>query len=170
MWLQNLLGVSDDSFETMHENLTLNGTALTSKINGSSYECGTLEVLSLKELRERVSQLYSKKGKITIKEVISDSKELHTEPSNKGALFQAASQFNLLEMASPLITSDDGIARYEMDKTQGPACAIAAGAGTIYRNYFVPINGRAGQTADNQIDCLALLGKALNNDEKIFGI
>jgi len=165
MWLHDLFGISDDSFETIHENLTLNGTTLTSKIKGSSYECGTLEVLSLKELRERVNQLGIKEGKITIEEVISDSKELHIEPANKGALFQAASQFNLLEMSSPLITPNDGIARYEMDRTQGPACAIAAGAGTVYRNYFASVNDKVGQSADNQIDCLSLLDKTLNNDE-----
>jgi len=42
---------------------------------------------------------------------------------------------------------------------------MAAGAGTIYRNYFVPVNGRTGQTADNQIDCLADIGRLLGNGE-----
>ncbi|HKX00838.1 MAG TPA: hypothetical protein VJN43_24055 [Bryobacteraceae bacterium] len=57
-----------------------------------------------------------------------------------------------------------GIGIYENDHTQGPACAIAAGAGSIYRNYFAIVNGRIGQTAENQIDCLADLGAALGND------
>ncbi len=52
-------------------------------------------------------------------------------------MFQVASQFNLLEMISPNVTPDDGIGIYENDPTQGPACAIACGAGTIYRNYLV---------------------------------
>jgi len=30
-----------------------------------------------------------------------------------------------------------GVTRYQHDHTQGPACAIACGAATIYRNYFV---------------------------------
>ena len=42
-------------------------------------------------------------------------------------------------------------------------CAIAAGAGTIYRNYFAPVNGLIGQTEANQIDCLADMGIALGN-------
>jgi hypothetical protein len=50
--------------------------------------------------------------------------------------------------------------------TQGPACAIAAGAGTIFRNYFVAVNGRIGQTADNQIDCLAGVGATFDNSRQ----
>ncbi|MFZ1401828.1 MAG: hypothetical protein WAW03_01960 [Anaerolineae bacterium] len=52
---------------------------------------------------------------------------------------------------------------YDHDHTQGPACAIAAGAGTIYRNYFAMVNGQIGQSASNQIDCLADVGAALGN-------
>lgn len=53
--------------------------------------------------------------------------------------------------------------RYQWDATQGPACAIAAGAGTIYRNYFAPVAGQSGQREDRQIDCLSDIGDALAN-------
>lgn len=53
--------------------------------------------------------------------------------------------------------------RYQLDLTQGPACAIAAGAATIYRNYFVPLADQQGQTADRQLDCLAGIGAALSD-------
>src|ERR1051326_1203083 len=86
-------------------------------------------------------------------------------PSNAGSLFQVASQFNLLEMVSPNFTPESGVGIYEHDRTQGPACAIAAGAGTIYRNYFANVNGQTGQSAENQIDCLADLGAALGNTD-----
>jgi hypothetical protein len=66
---------------------------------------------------------------------------MHQLPKYAGALFQVASQFNLLEMVSPEITPEHGVTRYQHDRTQGPACAIAAGAATIYRNYFAPISG-----------------------------
>ncbi|WP_245316866.1 hypothetical protein [Bradyrhizobium manausense] len=49
---------------------------------------------------------------------------------------------------------------YQSDSTQGPACAIAAGAATIYRNYFAKVAGRLGQTKDRQIDALADLGES----------
>ena len=45
-----------------------------------------------------------------------------------------------------------------------PACAIAAGAATIYRNYFVPMDVGIGQAEDRQIDCLADIGAAPGND------
>jgi hypothetical protein len=71
-------------------------------------------------------------------------------------------------MVSPSIKPEEGVAIYEQDRTQGPACAVAAGAGTIYRNYFVSLNGQIGQSATNQIDCLADLGEALGNaDERL---
>jgi hypothetical protein len=68
-------------------------------------------------------------------------------------------------MVGPSVTPELGIGIYESDPTQGPACAIAAGAGTIYRNYFTVVNGQTGQTAGNQIDCLADLGAALGNTD-----
>ncbi len=41
-----------------------------------------------------------------------------------------------------------------------PACAIAAGAATIYRNYFAPVGVQIGQNAQRQLDALAGLGAA----------
>jgi hypothetical protein len=84
---------------------------------------------------------------------------------NAGSLFQVASQFNLIEMVSFDVTPEQGVDRYEYYRTQGPACAIAAGAGTIYRNYFARVNGGTGQTSTNQIDCLADVGAALGNSD-----
>jgi hypothetical protein len=92
---------------------------------------------------------------------------MHRSPENAGALFQVASQFNLLEMVSQNVTPEHGVTRYQSDPTQGPACAIAAGAATIYRNYFAPIEGSQGQTAKRQLDGLADLGAALSSDLKL---
>jgi hypothetical protein len=96
--------------------------------------------------------------------VTGDVREMHRSPDYAGALFQVASQFNLLEMVSPEITPEHGVTRYQNDRTQGPACAIAAGAATIYRNYFAPIGGAYGQTKDRQFDGLANLGETLGKD------
>lgn len=90
--------------------------------------------------------------------VHGDVRLLHQSPEYFGALFQVASECNLLEMVSP----DVGGLRYQNDPTQGPACAIAAGAATIYRNYFVPVGDRSGQTHDRQLDALADLGGTLS--------
>ncbi len=62
-----------------------------------------------------------------VRELIADVQQLHIKKTNAGSLFQVASQFNLLEMVSPNVTPEQGVGRYENDRTQGPACAIAAG-------------------------------------------
>jgi len=43
-------------------------------------------------------------------------------------------------------------------------CAVAAGAGTIFRNYFAPVDGLPGQREDRQIDCLREIGVALGEE------
>ncbi|MBY4594626.1 hypothetical protein K3217_03625 [bacterium BD-1] len=83
-------------------------------------------------------------------------------PEYEGALFQVASQFNALEMISPTVTPEEGVTRYACDRTQGPACAMAAGAATTYRNYFVPVGDQIGQTALRQLDGLADIGAELS--------
>jgi len=163
MWFETLTGFSEESPEQVRENIIFDGGILKSRTNGKEYSCGLLEVLSLAELRDRANKLGGNSGKLSVREVIADVQQLHIEKSNTGSLFQVASQFNLLEMISPNITPEHGVGGYEYDRTQGPACAIAAGAATIYRNYFVNINGALGQTANNQIDCLADIGAALGN-------
>ncbi|MEJ8827107.1 hypothetical protein WKW80_34825 [Variovorax humicola] len=65
-------------------------------------------------------------------------------------------------MVGPDVTPEDGLARYEYDRTQGHACATAASAVTIYRNYFGAVGERAGQTAERQFDGLADIGAELN--------
>jgi hypothetical protein len=93
--------------------------------------------------------------------VTGDVRQMHQSTENTGAVFQVASQFNLLEMVSPTVTPEHGVTRYQDDRTQGPACVIAAGAATIYRNYFAPLGRSAGQTTDRQFNVLADLGAVL---------
>jgi hypothetical protein len=81
------------------------------------------------------------------------------DPANEEALFQAASQFNCLEMVGPGVSPERGIAIYFEDPTQGPKCAMCCPAATVYRNYLV--HGGKGQTSKHQIDCLADVGRVL---------
>lgn len=163
MWFKKLTGFGEISPEDVRNNLVVDGSTLYSFVNKASYKCGTLEVPRLQELRDQID-LSNIEGAIDVSEYVGDVQELHCDIDNKNAVFQAASQFNLLEMVGPEVTPEAGVGRYEFDYTQGPACAIACGAGTIYRNYFVPVNGRIGQTTDNQIDCLDDIGVFLNNE------
>lgn len=164
MWFEKLTGFLEESPQQVRANISVDGNVMKSHVNGKSYVHGELQIPSLAELRESVRSGGVQSGRMQVREVVADVQQLHTAESNAGALFQVASQFNLLEMISPHVTPEHGVGRYGNDPTQGPACAIAAGAGTIFRNYFALVNGQIGQSADNQIDCLADIGKELGND------
>ena len=164
-WFETLTGFPEESPPQVRENITVDGQTLTSHGNGKVFVYGQLETPTLAELRERIRASGHQRGKLSVREVVVNVQHLHTDVANAGSLFQVASQFNLLEMVSPHVTPEHGVGIYEHDRTQGPACAIAAGAGTIYRNYFANVNGQTGQSADNQIDCLADVGAALGNTE-----
>lgn len=163
-WFEKLTGFRE-TLPQIRKHISVDGETLTSGVNGKVMVCGRLETPSLAELRERVQASGNGAGRISVREVVSNIQSLHADVSNAGSLFQVASQFNLLEMLSPSFTPEHGVGIYENDHTQGPACAIAAGAGTIYRNYFVSVNGQIGQSEKNQIDCLADLGKELGNSD-----
>lgn len=164
-WFEGLTGFREMGPNQVRKNITVDGPTLVSNVNGNVMVWGRLETPTLADLRELVQSGERGSGKMTVREVVADAQVLHTDTANSGSLFQVASQFNLLEMASPNVTPEHGVGIYENDHTQGPACAIAAGAGTIYRNYFVPINDQTGQTESNQIDCLADIGKSLGNSD-----
>ncbi|MGE0131728.1 MAG: hypothetical protein AB7U82_26900 [Blastocatellales bacterium] len=163
MWFEELTGFTEESSQQVRTNITVEGKSLKSLVSEKVFVCGELETPSLAELRERIRSSEHKAGRISVREVVANVQHLHADESNAGSLFQVASQFNLLEMVSPGVTPEHGVGIYENDRTQGPACAIAAGAGTIYRNYFAIVNGQTGQSASNQIDCLADIGEALGN-------
>ena len=163
MWFRKLVGFDEISPENVQQNIEIIGNKLRSKVNGKSYQYGKLDICTLEHLRNEIA-VDDYKGKISLSEIVANVQKLHSFKENENALFQAASQFNLLEMVSPNITPEQGVDIYENDRTQGPACAISCGAGTIYRNYFVPINGKIGQTENNQVDGLELIGKALGNE------
>jgi len=162
-WFDDLVGFCEQSADQVRSMIDVDGDRLHSRANGRVLRCGTLEVISLRDLRKRPATTEGTKKRLRLSEVVGNVQSLHQQTENAGALFQVAAQFNLLEMVSPSVTPDDGIGIYENDRTQGPACAIAAGAGTIYRNYFAPVNGRVGQSAADQIDCLQDIGAALGN-------
>lgn len=169
MWFKVLTGFDDDSHQSVHDNIEIDQSTLWIPLSEKEYQCGTLEIISLADLKRLVKPCELTSGVLKVSEIISDVQSLHLEENNHGALFQVASQFNLLEMASEDVTPDEGIDIYEYDFTQGPACSIACGAGTIYRNYFLDVNGHKGQSAKHQINCLDELGRSLGNtDNKLW--
>lgn len=164
MWFKDLTGVQEESPENVKSKLIVENDYFISLANSKKFTFGKLEIPTLEELRNQNPQINNYNGKIRVSEIVADVKNLHNLPENENALFQVASQFNLLEMINPNITPEMGIDRYEFDRTQGPICAMSCGAETIYRNYFVEINGQIGQTEELQIDCLELIGNELDNE------
>ena len=151
-WFEELTGIKDETPETVYQHLSVQGPDIVSSINGWRAKFGPLTTPALSKLRAQAP--IPSTSKIELEEVVADIQRLHMRPENEGATFQVASQFNLLEMMGPSFTPELGVGIYEDDLTQGPACAIACLAGTIYRNYFVPLQNGHGQTVDRQINCL----------------
>ena len=160
-WFSRLTGFNEGPYSTTRELLEVNESTLRSKVNDRSFCIGQFEMASLADLRLRVAQGTGASGPNRVSIVTGDVRKMHQVPEYAGALFQVASQFNALEMVGPSVTPEDGVTRYEHDRTQGPACAIAAGAATIYRNYFAPVGDQVGQSAANQLDGLADVGEEL---------
>lgn len=157
-WFESIAGFRELDYASTQSRLEVVGTKLLCKENHKSYQIGTLSTPSLGELRQQVVEGEASPGRLHVSVLTGNVRQLHHAREFQGALFQVASQFNMLEMTSPNVTPEDGVTRYQHDATQGPACAIAAGAATIYRNYFVPVSGGIGQRFDRQIDGLADLG------------
>lgn len=162
-WFEHLTGFREGNYDETRAKLRVETGRLHSLVNGKSYAAGQLEFVSLQTLRDRVKSKGEPSGRLKASIVTGDVRQLHRLPEYEGALFQVASQFNALEMTHYEVTPEHGVTRYERDHTQGPACAIAAGAATIYRNYFVPLAGGIGQTSIRQLDGLAAVGQALSS-------
>lgn len=164
-WFRNITGFDELPYEETQVLLSVQGRRLYSRHSSRSWQVGSLTTPSLGELRRFVAELPTSPGRLRVSCVQGDVRLMHSDPAVRGALFQVASQFNLLEMTGPAVTPEHGVSRYAGDPTQGPACAIAAGAATIFRNYLVQVGGLPGQRATRQIDCLEDLGRGLGNED-----
>lgn len=164
-WFERLTGFAEPmgpgAAEATRQRLAVEGGALHSRVNARCYAIGQLELVSLGALRQRAAAAPAVGAPSSLRLLAGGVRELHGRPEHAGSLFQVASQFNLLEMTGPEITPEHGVTRYAGDPTQGPACAIAAGAATLYRQYFVPVGGGIGQSHDRQLDGFDDLGAAV---------
>ena len=161
-WFERLTGFRETNYAATRAKLVVEGERLKSLVNGKNYGIGRFELASLDSLRKKASLADGPSGRLRVSLVRGDVREMHQRPEYAGALFQVASQFNVLEMVGPDRTPEDGVTCYAADRTQGPACAIAAGAATIYRNYFADVRGHVGQTRERQLNGLASLGEFLS--------
>lgn len=159
-WFEAITGFKEGEYHDTKSKLVESDGCLHSNLSSKIYAVGDFQVPSLAELRDRRNQ-YGSSGRLSVKNISGDVRSMHSDRQYAGALFQVASQFNMLEMVHPGVTPEEGVTGYQFDHTQGPACAMAAGAATIYRNYLAPVGNQDGQTSDRQIDGLAELGAKL---------
>jgi hypothetical protein len=165
-WFAQLTGFREETYEETRSRLRVEGDDLVSTVNGKRYGIGHLMLPTVQRFRSQAD--LGQDAATTVRCVTGDVRAMHSVTEYEGAIFQVASQFNLLEMAGPGVTPEDGVTRYSSDPTQGPACAVAAGAATIYRNYFVPVGDFnpggewIGQTRDRQLDTLRDVGEVLS--------
>ncbi len=165
-WFRDLTGLDDDRAGAVQTGVAeAGGAVLVARATGRRMQAGSLHLPSLAALRAATPG-FGLRGQrpLPIDDLRGDAIALHCDPAHAGAVFQVASQFSLLEMPGPGVSPDAGVARYWRDRTQGPARAMACGAGLLWRAYFVPLDEQRGQTAGGQIDALADLGRALGND------
>ncbi len=139
-WFSDLTGLTYDREDVVRAGIRLDGEVMTCLPNGRRMVAGRLLTAALSELPSPPTG----PDQISVTEIVADVRKLHADPGNAGAVFQVASQFNLLEMIGPDVPPEAGISRYASDPTQGPACAMACAAGTIFRAYFVPVGGASG--------------------------
>lgn len=158
-WFEALFGFRERSWEDARARLVVDGEVLTSTANGRQFRIGRFDLPDLATLRA----VTAPPGRLTVRhEVVDDILVEHARPAHRGAAFQVASQRNCLEFPSPSVVPEDGLTDYAADPTQGPACALAAAAGTAWRTLHVPVGRATGQTRTRQLDLydgvLALLG------------
>lgn len=170
-WFKRLFGVEEnEDYEKCKQCFKVEGNKLTSIENNKTYIIGEFTTPSLSELREKGKDFVGKlTGTLAVEVQDGDVANFHGDLSNKHSLFQAASQFNCLEFPTSTVAPEDGVTDYSSDRTQGPACAIACGPGTVYRNYFVEVKtadgaAQAGQTRECQIENLRDINKAIGNE------
>lgn len=178
-WFEKLFGFAEESirgepetYEATKAKFTVVGDQLTSNVNGASFGVGEFRRPSLGELREAgIEALASSdgvlSGQMTLTHALGDVSVVIG--NNPNSVVQAASQFNCLEFVGPAVTPEEGVTGYVCDKTQGPACSVACGPATVYRNYFAPTprpdgTMQEGQTAECQLNNLQGISDAVGNE------
>lgn len=177
-WFEETFGFREKNYKHTRKQFQLeeDDTILHSLANGRKFQLGKFEIPSVEELNLRLSELtlsetsgqYSdRENSLEFEHWIGGVKGLLHDPQNAGAVFQAESHFNLLEGINSQVKPDSGITDYVDDRSQGPTCAVACSAGTIYRNYLLNKYGQGGKRG-KQIDCIAEAGEILGNEKDKF--
>ncbi len=103
-WFARLTGFPPEgAYDVTRELLRVDGDQLVSTVTGARHGIGSLSVPTLAQLRDGINLPATQRS--TVRCVTGEARAMHADPPElEGALFQVASQFNLLEMTSPHVT------------------------------------------------------------------
>ncbi|OKU37301.1 hypothetical protein [Escherichia coli] len=162
-WFSDIYGFEESTYARTQAKFCIDGPLLHTRGQSSrTFHAGILTMPSLAELRKAVCSLEVSGGeRIKLSSLVADAYELHRWPEANRAIIQVASQFNLLEIPNEHTTPEKGITNYQYDYTQGPSCAMACAAATVFRNYLVPVGSQRGQTQTCQLNALADMDRAI---------
>lgn len=73
-WFTKLTGFSERSPDEVRENITIRDSRLTSNVNAQSFQFGSLEIASLRELRERAANVENSSGRLKVTELVGDAR------------------------------------------------------------------------------------------------
>lgn len=160
-WFAALFGAEEAAYSETQALFSLesqDGEELLVAPNARRFHPGCFETRSLGELRSQMDRVCKNGQALHVQNVVGDVRAMHSHRESGDAVFQVASQFNCLEFLNPTTVPEDGVANYELDHTQGPSCALACAASTVWRNYFMTFEGGCGaprgQTRDRQLNTL----------------
>ena len=112
-WFERLTGFRESTgkggYEQTRQRFELDGSSLRSRVNQRSFGIGQLSLVAMGSLREQARQGPPVPGRSRVRIVHGDVRQLHQRPEYAGALFQVASQFNLLEMVGETVTPEHGV-------------------------------------------------------------
>lgn len=159
-WFADVFGFDEGSYAQTRAQFSLADDGRTLVCPSGRIEIGPFALPSVRELAEQLQPLPPASERLLrFEHVRGDVRSLHR--ACPGAVFQAASQFNCLEMVGPKVSPSDGITGYVDDATQGPACALSCPGALAFRNFLVNGHGQGG--TGRQLDLLADAAELLDN-------
>jgi len=173
-WFRDEFGFREFSYADTRDQLEFKGGVLTSKANGKEFYVGEFEVQTLDALQAKcetavaqASPEFWSAGSLNFTNIVGETRALHLDPENAGAVFQVASLFNCLETSQTGCGPEEGVTTYALRGEQGAAAAVACPGAIAFRNFFV--NGR-GQARGKELNCLKELGAMVNNNEEQYWV
>ncbi len=136
-WFEGITGFREKPYTETRDALS----AVDGRLHAQGRDCGVavgmLTLPSLAELRAEAAAVPGA-GRLRLSIVEGDVRAMHRAPENRGALFQVASQFNMLEMVGP-----ECDARTRRDRLRGRPHAGSGLRGGGRRRHDLPQLPRA---------------------------